>query len=151
MVDQPRVESLPLTPKGRRTRERIVHAAADLVYEAGVAGVSLDDVRALTGTSKSQLYHYFADKNDLVHAVIDCQRERVLGFHRPALGSLADWHDIQRWRDMIVSAQAARACRGGCPLGSLASEVVELDDAARGHSQTRSLRGNSSSPTDSPR
>ena len=83
------------------------------------------------GTSKSQLYHYFDDKDDLVHAVIDHQRERVLGFHRPALESLSSWDDIQRWRDMVVEAQAGHACRGGCPLGSLANELADLDEPAR--------------------
>jgi AcrR family transcriptional regulator len=120
-----------LTRKGRETRQRIIDAAADLIYEGGVAGVSLDDVRRATGTSKSQLYHYFGDKNDLVHAVIERQRERVLGFHRPALETLSSWEDIRRWRDMVVETQAARACRSGCPLGSLANELAELDDLAR--------------------
>ena len=95
------------------------------------AGVSLDDVRQATGTSKSQLYHYFEDKNDLVHAVIDRQRELVLGFHRPQLAPMSGWDDIQRWRNAIVEAQAGRGCRSGCPLGSLANELAELDDAAR--------------------
>jgi AcrR family transcriptional regulator len=124
-------EAMTLTRKGRETRRRIIEAAADLVYEGTVAGVSLDEVCRATSTSKSQLYHYFGDKNALVHAVIGHERERVLGFHRPALESLSSWDDIQRWRDAVVEAQAARACRGGCPLGSLASELAGLDEPAR--------------------
>jgi len=130
--DDTATDAMPLTRKGRETRQRIIEAAAGLVYEGTVAGVSLDEVCRATSTSKSQLYHYFGDKNDLVHAVIDHERERVLGFHRPALESLASWDDIQRWRDAIVEAQAARACRGGCPLGSLANELADLDEPARG-------------------
>src|SRR6058998_1269462 len=64
-------ELRPATAKGRATRERIVQAAAELVAEKGAAGMSLDDVRARTGASRSQLYHYFEDRDDLVHAVID--------------------------------------------------------------------------------
>jgi AcrR family transcriptional regulator len=131
MAEMTDVESRPLTSKGRETRQRIVDAAADLIYERGVAGVNLDDVLRATRTSKSQLYHYFGDKSDLIHAVIECQRDRILGFHRPALESLSSWEDIQRWRDMIVETQAVRACRYGCPLGSLANELVELDELAR--------------------
>jgi AcrR family transcriptional regulator len=96
-----------------------------------VAAITLDDVRGATGTSKSQLYHYFAAKDDLVHAVIDRQRERVLAFHGPKLASLSSWEDLDRWRDAIVAAQAARRCRSGCPLGSLASPLAELDETAR--------------------
>ncbi|MGD0081969.1 MAG: TetR family transcriptional regulator C-terminal domain-containing protein [Acidimicrobiales bacterium] len=131
MVDEPGTDAMPLTRKGRETRQRIIEAAAHLVYERTVAGVSLDEVCRATSTSKSQLYHYFGDKNDLVHAVIDHERERVLGFHRPAMEGLSSWDDIQRWRDMVVGAQAARACRGGCPLGSLANELADLDQPAR--------------------
>jgi TetR/AcrR family transcriptional regulator, transcriptional repressor for nem operon len=129
--DLPVVEPFPVTSKGRATRDRIVDAAADLIYERGVAVVTLDDVREATDTSKSQLYHYFTGKDDLVHAVIERQRERVLGFHTPHLEAPSTWDDIQRWRDAIVEAQAERQCRSGCPLGSLANELSELDQPAR--------------------
>jgi AcrR family transcriptional regulator len=131
MADDAATGVMPATRKGRDTRQRIIEAAAQLVYQGTVAGVSLDEVCRATSTSKSQLYHYFDDKDDLVHAVIDHERERVLGFHRPALEGLSSWDDLQRWRDMVVEAQAARACRGGCPLGSLASELADLDEPAR--------------------
>ena len=47
-------------------RERIVSAAADLVWAQGVGETSLDDVMEKSGASKSQLYHYFADKDALL-------------------------------------------------------------------------------------
>ena len=124
-------EQGPATRKGRETRQRIVDAAADLIYERGVAAASLDDVGRATGTSKSQLYHYFSGKNALVGAVIDRQRDRILAFQRPVLEALATWEDITSWRDMIVVLQRELGCRGGCPLGSLANELAELDDTAR--------------------
>ena len=43
--------------------------------------VSLDEVGRLTSTSKSQMYHYFASKDDLVAAVVTCVRDRILAFH----------------------------------------------------------------------
>src|SRR5439155_1699789 len=55
----------PATAKGRATRERILQAAAELIAEKGAAGMSLDDVRARTGASRSQLYHYFEDRDGL--------------------------------------------------------------------------------------
>jgi AcrR family transcriptional regulator len=121
----------PPTQKGRDRRQRIVNVAADLVFERGVAEVSLDDIREAAGVSKSQLYHYFGDKSDLLRAVIECQRTRVLGYHHPTFEALDDLDDLSRWRDMIVAYQAARSCRCGCPLGSLASGLAELDGPAR--------------------
>ena len=128
LIDSPRT---PATRKGKETRQRIIDATTDLIFERGVGEVSLDDVRVATTTSKSQLYHYFVDKSQLVHAVIECQRERVLGNHRPTFESLDSFNELKRWRDMIVSRQAARSCRSGCPLATLASGLIDTDEDAR--------------------
>ncbi len=121
----------PPTEKGRAMRGRIVDAAAELIFERGIAEVSLGDIQEKSGASKSQLYHYFEDKNDLVRAVIERQERHVLARHRVVFESLNNWDDLQRWRDAIVEYQVSRGCRGGCPLGSLASGLAELDDDAR--------------------
>jgi AcrR family transcriptional regulator len=125
------IESSLLTPKGRETRERIISAAAELIYERSVGDVSLDDIRHAVGVSKSQLYHYFNDKSDLLRAVIEYQRGGVLEFHRGVLESLSNIEELELWRDMVVAAQTSRECRGGCPLGSLVNELSELDGDAR--------------------
>jgi AcrR family transcriptional regulator len=117
-----------LTARGRATRERIVATAAQLMHEHGVAGTSLDDVRAGTDTSKSQLYHYFADKSALVQAVVERQVQLVVAAQQPELDSLAA---LYRWRDRVVAVNSERACVGGCPLGRLASELAEDDPQAR--------------------
>jgi len=113
-----------LTARGAATRGRIVEAAADLVFAGGVAETSLDAVLAASGTSKSQLYHYFADKDDLVLAVIDRQTERVLAAQEPLLHQLDSMAGLRRWRDAIVKLQRQRHCVGGCPIGSLAAELA---------------------------
>ncbi|WP_272952142.1 TetR/AcrR family transcriptional regulator [Mycolicibacterium hodleri] len=46
-----------LTPKGQRTRARIVDAAARLIWERGVTATTLDDVKLAAEVSSSQLYH----------------------------------------------------------------------------------------------
>lgn len=92
------------------------------MFAGGVADTSLDAVLAASGTSKSQLYHYFADKDDLVLAVIQRQTERVLAAQEPhVFDSLAA---LRRWRDALVELQRQRNCAGGCPIGSLVSELA---------------------------
>jgi TetR/AcrR family transcriptional repressor of nem operon len=120
-----------LTRKGQATRERIVEAAAQLMFERGVAGTSTEEVQAAAQVSASQLYHYFADKRSLVRAVIAHLTEAVLGAQQPLLGRLDSIEALQAWRDVLVGMQLGRGCQGGCPIGSLASELSELDPDAR--------------------
>ena len=118
-----------LTPRGAATRARIVEAAADLVQVHGVAETSLDAVLAASATSKSQMYHYFADKDALVLAVIDRQAQRVLDAQGQTLHELDSIAGLRRWRDTMVELQAEVGCVGGCPVGSLAAELAELPAA----------------------
>ena len=120
-----------LTPRGAATRARIVEAAADLVFVRGVGGTSLDDVMAASATSKSQLYHYFADKDALIREVITLQTAHVLAAQQPHLLRLDSMAGLRRWGDAVVEMNRARGGLGGCPVGSLASELSERSEAAR--------------------
>ena len=118
-----------LTPKGAATRARIVEAAADLVLARGVGGTSLDDIRAGTGTSKSQLFHYFpGGKSELVGAIASFQSERVLDAQRPFLDALDTWEAWEGWRDAVVAHYGSQQ-HWGCPVGALVSEVISNDPA----------------------
>lgn len=119
------------TPKGRATRDRIVSAASTIILEQGVKAARLDEIQAAAHVSASQLYHYFDDKSALLHAVIDYRSTFVLGSHRAILDRLDSFDALEEWRDMIVTMLDAQECVGGCPLGSLASGLVEADPIAR--------------------
>lgn len=120
-----------LTPKGRATRERILAVASTLMFERGVAGTSTEDVRIAADVSSSQLYHYFANKRELVRAVVGYQTQAVLDAQQPLLSRLDSFAALEAWRDLIVELQRARHCVGGCPIGSLASEIADTDPEAR--------------------
>jgi TetR/AcrR family transcriptional regulator, transcriptional repressor for nem operon len=120
-----------LTRRGRETRERIVAAAAGLMFEHGVAETTLEDIRAVAGVSGSQVYHYFEDKQALVRAVIDYQTDAVLDIQGGHLDRIDTMPGLRAWRDFIVDHQRRLECRGGCPIGALGAEVAETDDAAR--------------------
>jgi AcrR family transcriptional regulator len=120
-----------LTRRGVATRDRIVQAAATLMHTKGVNATTLDDVRIASGTSKSQLYRHFADKESLVQAVISLQAQGVLGRHRQRLERLNSIRGLELWRDGVVRRNALRNGAYGCELGSLASELADQDEAAR--------------------
>jgi TetR/AcrR family transcriptional regulator, transcriptional repressor for nem operon len=123
--------SLRLTPKGAATRGRIVEAAAELMFVNGVAGTTLDDVRVAAGVSSSQIYHYFADKDALVLAVIDYQNEAVVAPQESAFARLDSIAALREWRDDVIAHQRRLSCQGGCPIGALGSQLGELDHDAR--------------------
>lgn len=120
-----------LTRKGLATRARIVEAAAELMFRHGVAGTSTEDVLAAAQVSNSQLYHYFSDKNALARAVIEHQADQIIDGQRPLLDELDSLAAFKQWRDMLVGLQQQRHCEGGCPLGSLSSELAETNEPAR--------------------
>ncbi len=119
----------PLTRKGQMTRQRIIDAAAELIFEHGVGHTTIEGVRAAAGVSSSQLYHYFDDKPALVHAVIEHQADTIVDAQRTfELSSLAG---LRAWRDWVIQNQRELHCSGGCPIGSLGSELAETDPDAR--------------------
>lgn len=123
------VTPLPMTARGRRTRASIVDSAATLMYQRGVSATSLADVLTAAGSGKSQLYHYFDDKADLVRAVVDRQLELVLAA-QPALAQVDSWPGIEAWAAEVVKAQSAPGGPFACPLGTIAAELKN-DEAFR--------------------
>jgi AcrR family transcriptional regulator len=120
-----------LTRKGQATRDRIVEAAARLMFRQGVAGTTTEQVQAAAGVSASQIFHYFADKRALVRAVIAYQAEAVLTAQQPLLARLDSMDALRAWADQYVSIEEQLKYEGGCPLGSLGGELAETDAAAR--------------------
>ena len=119
-----------LTPKGQATRARLVEGAAEVLREKGVANVTLDDIRARTATSKSQLFHYFPDgKDQLLLAVARFEADRVLGDQQPHLSRLDTWESWDEWRDAVVARYEAQGDH--CPLGSLFQQVGRATPGAR--------------------
>jgi AcrR family transcriptional regulator len=124
------MDKQPRTARGRATRQRIVRAATELVAERGVAGTSLDDVRELAQASKSQLYLYFADRDELLRAVAESTCDTVLETQADVLADFDSIAGIERYLDAIVALQVERNTPG-CPIGSLAGQLVERDEASR--------------------
>ncbi|MGI5499620.1 TetR/AcrR family transcriptional regulator [Lentzea sp. CA-135723] len=113
---------MKLTAKGQATRQRIIEGAAAHLRSDDAGGVTLDDIRAITGTSKGQIFHYFPDgKEELFLAVARFEAERVLADQRPHLGALTSWTAWERWRDAVVARYRAQG--RSCPLGVLMNEL----------------------------
>ena len=120
----------PRTGRGRASRERIVEQAAELFAERGVSGTSLDEVLAAAGAGKSQLYHYFRARDELVEAAVAHRCTQVLAGLTQALGSVASLAELEKELAGFVAGFEQMGLPG-CPIGSLASEVAERNEGAR--------------------
>lgn len=111
-----------LTAKGAATRQRIIEGAAAEIREHGATATTLDDVRARTGTSKSQLFHYFpGGKEELLLAVARFEADQVIADQQPQLGDLTSWHAWRAWRDTVVARYRGQGQH--CPLNMLVSQL----------------------------
>ncbi|MGW2225914.1 TetR/AcrR family transcriptional regulator [Streptomyces formicae] len=119
-----------LTRKGRETRRRIVEGAAEEIRERGAADTTLDDIRARTATSKSQIFHYFpGGKEELLLAVAAREADRVLEDQEPHLSDLRTWSAWRDWRDAVLRRYEQQGVN--CPLGVLITELGRTTPAAQ--------------------
>ncbi|AJT41273.1 TetR/AcrR family transcriptional regulator [Psychromicrobium lacuslunae] len=56
--------------KSERTRERILHAAAQVLSKKGYAGMRLGDVAVVAEVQAPAIYYYFESRDDLVEEVV---------------------------------------------------------------------------------
>jgi AcrR family transcriptional regulator len=104
-------------------RERLVGAAADLLYRQGVEKTTLADIAQAADVPLGNIYYYFKTKDAIVDAVVDAHvrgiEETIASldrrYHSPKgrlkalIRSLADQHDV--------------IAQFGCPHGTLCSEL----------------------------
>jgi AcrR family transcriptional regulator len=120
---------MTLTVKGAATRQRIIEGAAMHLRSGAPGDVTLDEIRSITGTSKSQIFHYFpSGKDELLLAVAQYEADRVLSDQQPHLGTLDSWAAWGRWRDSVVSRYELMGT--ACPLGALMAQLSSTPGAA---------------------
>ena len=120
-----------MTDRGKRTRLKILATAAAMIHDQGVQATSIDQLLAASGTGKSQFYHYFANKDDLIREVLGYQFNQLVREQGALLQRLDAWDGIEAWFEYIVGWQRRRRLMGGCPIGSLAAEMADSDDELR--------------------
>lgn len=115
--------------KAEQTREKILQAAFEEMYENGYQGMRIDSILSKTKLAKGALYHHFPNKKSLGYAVVD---EILLPDSRQMYESLLEAEDpITAHCDLLNNA-----CKGvtheqltqGCPVNNLCQEMSGLDD-----------------------
>lgn len=117
-------------PRGGDARERIIEAAAELIHRDGVAGAGVGAILDRAGAGKSQLYHYFDDKADLVREAEALQARRIIAPQVVALDGVRTVADLRAWADGVVDWHREGGTPG-CPVGSFVSHLGSDDELQR--------------------
>lgn len=124
----------PKTRKGQASRGKILEAAATLFLRRGVHATSVDDILLESNMGKSQFYHYFESKEQLVEAVVEMQIQRILTHLEPFSRNLESWQDLEKWARAYIQLSEANGCMG-CPIG-----IIAVDQTPDSESVTQAVR-----------
>jgi len=101
-----------------KSATKILNTAEKLFYENNFVGVGVDLIRDESGCSKTTMYTYFKNKNQLVKSVLEARdekfRQSLLSYvadakGREALNKLIDWHLLWFQEDNFKGCLFVRA------------------------------------------
>ena len=72
-------------PTRGETREKLFQAAAEVFEEQGIGAASIEAIAAAAGLTRGAFYSNFADKDELIAAMLEDHVEQALAFHRTLL------------------------------------------------------------------
>ena len=123
-TSQPRRPPRHPRADGERTRAAILRAAASLATTDGLEGLSIGNLAAATGMSKSGLYAHFGTKQDLQLATV-AEAERVLHAEviAPALAAPPGLAQLAAACEAFLSYVERRVFPGGCFFVATALEM----------------------------
>jgi AcrR family transcriptional regulator len=109
---------------GERTRSAILRAAASLATVDGLEGLSIGNLAAAIGMSKSGLYAHFGSKQELQLATVD-EAERIFGSEvvRPALTAAPGLARLVAVCEAFLSYVERHTFPGGCFFAAAALEM----------------------------
>jgi TetR/AcrR family transcriptional repressor of nem operon len=130
------------------TKEKLLQAAFDLIWNQSYGSVSVDQICELAGVNKGSFYHFFPSKSDLaVAAYEEHWREKQPELDRIFSPQIPPLERLELWCENIYERQKQKAKKYGhvcgCPYASLGTELATQDERIRAKTQEladRSIR-----------
>jgi AcrR family transcriptional regulator len=113
-------------------RERILAAAADLLYRHGIRAIGVDAIAEAAGTNKMTLYRHFASKDELVAEYLRRLAQKASAtWDKLAVNHPGDPRaQLRNWLE-VMAAHVESGDQRGCALANAAVELPEKDHPAR--------------------
>lgn len=144
----------PKTPKGARTKRRILESSLQLFRERGFDNVTLNEMCRAAGVAPGTFYHYYSSRADILWELLRVEGEELVAFFRSLdgdpLSQLQQILDYQisyyekKGRDLVAHIYRMELERGEAglhiekliPLRDILQEVI-----ARGQAEGRFQTG----------
>lgn len=112
--------------KAQDTRQRLIDATFEEVYEKGFQGASLNDILKKADAHKGSMYHYFANKKEMTICAI--QERLSKRFGEAYLSILQNEPPYLERFFILLQNTSIRDFKKGCPLANLVQETSNLDE-----------------------
>jgi len=120
-----------LSEKGNKTRALIIETARELFHRQGVRATSIDQILEASGTGKSQFYHYFGSKDEIVHEVLRFYLDIFRSGKAPVKVQIENWDDLESFFLDHVKTIKKYDYERSCPIGSIGGELASENENVR--------------------
>ncbi len=116
-----------------QTRETLLNAAFQEMYDQGFRSASLDNILKRTGVTKGALYHHFPNKNALGLAVVEEVLFPIARKHWDRLDdeALNPIDTILEFGRREIENSTSWTVTRGCPFNNLVQEMSGVDEKFR--------------------
>ncbi len=115
------------------TKAKLLAEGARIVHEKGFNNTGIQEILEAAGVPKGSFYFYFKNKEEFGLEVCDFYcgfMAQWMGRHLVAeRGSYVE--ALKGFFDEVRNYFAQRGCKAGCPVGNIAQEMADLNDAFR--------------------
>ncbi len=116
--------NIEMENKAQDTRQRLIDATFEEVYEKGFQGAALNDILKKADAHKGSMYHYFANKKDMTICAV---KEKLLERFDARYVTENTPPYLNHFYN-ILNDTSIRDFKRGCPLANLVQETSNLDE-----------------------
>lgn len=125
-----------MTKTVKKTKERLVETAMELIWESSYGSVSVDDICKKAAINKGSFYHHFPSKIDLAIAAMDAAfnefrpiMDEIFSPTVPPIERFEKYTKMGYETQKEIAEEHGMVC--GCPFISLGSEMAPQDESIR--------------------